>query len=86
MRKYRLKNLTLVLMVTAAAASGGCSNMGPQRDTTHEAINQELDSAVKNRVKPATPEAVSQALLPPLAEGQAITVRQADASQQAQRE
>ncbi len=55
--------------------------MGPQRDTTHDAINQELDNAVNNRVKPATPEAVSQALLPPLvvempkAEGRPVETR-----------
>jgi MSHA biogenesis protein MshL len=66
MRKFELKNLNLLLLVIAAAASGGCANTGPQHDTTYDSINQELDNAVKNRVKPATPEAVSQALLPPL--------------------
>jgi MSHA biogenesis protein MshL len=66
MKTHTLNNVCLLLLVMVAAAGGGCSSMGPQRDTTHDAINQELDNAVNNRVKPATPEAVSQALLPPL--------------------
>ena len=66
MKTRTLNNVCLLLLVMVAAAGGGCSSMGPQRDTTHDAINQELDNAVNNRVKPATPEAVNQALLPPL--------------------
>jgi MSHA biogenesis protein MshL len=66
MKTHTLNNGCLLLLVIVVAASGGCANTGPQYDATHNAINQELDNAVKNRVKPATPEAVNQALLPPL--------------------
>lgn len=52
--------IALITMVT------GCADMMPRRSgATHDAINKELDRAVQER-KPATTEAVSRALLPPL--------------------
>jgi MSHA biogenesis protein MshL len=51
-------------MVVAAAA--GCAEQPERRDATYDRISGDLDRAVKDRAKPAAPDAVSQALLPPL--------------------
>ncbi len=55
-----------LLLAIAVIAIGGCADVMPRRDATYERINQELDSAASNRAKPAAPDVVSQALLPPL--------------------
>ena len=55
-----------LLLVIAVVAAGGCAE--PQRrDATYDRINRELDRSTQNRSKEAAPDAVSQALLPPLA-------------------
>jgi MSHA biogenesis protein MshL len=43
-----------------------CADAPLRRDATYDHITKELDSAVQNRAKAAAPDAVSQALLPPL--------------------
>ena len=48
------------------AAIAGCADQPARRDQTHDRITAELDRALKDRAKPAAPDAVSQALLPPL--------------------
>jgi MSHA biogenesis protein MshL len=60
-----MKRRILILAVIVAAASG-CAEPPWRRDATYDRIGAELDKAVKERVKPAAPDAVSQALLPPL--------------------
>jgi MSHA biogenesis protein MshL len=54
----------MLAMVVAAAA--GCAEQPERRDATYDRISGDLDRAVKDRAKPAAPDAVSQALLPPL--------------------
>lgn len=55
-----MKKLVLILLLLAA----GCQTLpGP---TTSEQINDEMARAVRESAKPATPDKVSQALLPPL--------------------
>ena len=54
----------MLAMVVAAAA--GCAEQSERRDATYDRISGDLDRAVKDRAKPAAPDAVSQALLPPL--------------------
>ena len=55
-----------VLMLATAVAMAGCSGQLDQRSAASERIGAELDKAVKDRGKPAAPDVVSQALLPPL--------------------
>ncbi len=55
-----------ILMAVAAITLGACADVPQRHDATLERINRELDGAAQNRVKPATSDAVSQALLPPL--------------------
>ncbi len=55
-----------LLLAMAVAAAAGCSEQWSRRDPTYDRIGAEMDAAVENRAKPAAPEAVSQALLPPL--------------------
>lgn len=55
---YRLIAVCLILAVA------GCAEPPRRRDATMDQINRELDRAVENRVAPAAPEAVSQALIP----------------------
>ncbi|MDP2239021.1 MAG: pilus (MSHA type) biogenesis protein MshL [Burkholderiales bacterium] len=55
-----------ILMAVAAMTIGACADVPQRHDSTFESINQELDGAAQNRAKPATSDAVSQALLPPL--------------------
>ena len=57
----------IFLAAALAAAVAGCAEP-PMRgyDPTRERIAAELDKAAGQRAKPAAPEAVSQALLPPL--------------------
>jgi len=57
------------ILITAAivAVGAGCAEPPAwHRDPTYARINAELDRAAKERVQPAAPDAVSQALLPPL--------------------
>lgn len=55
------------LMIAAIiAAVAGCAEPPARRDATHERIAAELDKAARERAQPAAPDAVSQALLPPL--------------------
>ena len=55
-----------LMMAFALAAAAGCADQPPQRDDTRDRISAEMDKAVKERAKAATPNAVGQALLPPL--------------------
>lgn len=55
----------LSLGVLALAGLSGCAIPGG-RNTTADAISHEMDAAVQESVKPSKPEAVSNALLPPL--------------------
>lgn len=55
-----------ILMAIAALTISACADVPQRHDSTMERINQELDGAASNRAKPATSDAVSQALLPPL--------------------
>ncbi len=55
-----------ILILLVAITVGACAIPAARHDTTLDAINAELDDAAKNRTKPATSDAVSQALLPPL--------------------
>ncbi|MCW5603021.1 MAG: secretin N-terminal domain-containing protein [Burkholderiales bacterium] len=54
-----------LIIATIVIALAGCADVPQRRDTAYDRITQELDAA-QTRVKPATPEAVSQAMLPPL--------------------
>lgn len=57
-----MKNWALTLLLIAA----GCSTMPEKRPTTYEQINEEMTRATQVTAKPAAPDAVSAALLPPL--------------------
>ncbi len=52
----------ILMLAIAVATAAGCA----VRDATYGRIGSEMDEAVAKRAKPAAPEAVSQALLPPL--------------------
>lgn len=54
------------ILVIAIGVAAGCADYPTRRDATYDRISAELDAAVKSRAQPATPDAVSQALLPPL--------------------
>jgi MSHA biogenesis protein MshL len=55
-----------VLWMIVAASAAGCALEPVRRDGTRERIEAELERAVAERARPATPEDVSRALLPPL--------------------
>ena len=55
-----------LLLVAFVAAAYGCAESPTRRDAAHERISVELDKAARDRAKPAAPDTVSQALLPPL--------------------
>jgi len=57
-----MKKLVLILLLLAA----GCQTPLGKRPTTLEQINDEMARAVRESAKPAAPDAVNQALLPPL--------------------
>lgn len=57
-----MKKLGLILMLFAA----GCQTPPEKRPTTLDQINEEMAQAALASAKPAAPDAVSQALLPPL--------------------
>ena len=59
----KMRSWMFVVFVVAAA---GCAEQPTRRDATHERIGMELDKAARDRVRPAAPDTVSQALLPPL--------------------
>ena len=59
-------NPRLLLLAAIVAAGAGCADSPWKRDATYDRIGAELDRAATERVKPAAPDAVSQALLPPL--------------------
>jgi len=54
------------MMIAVALTAAGCAEQPQHRDGTYDRISTEMDKAVKERAKAATPNAVSQALLPPL--------------------
>ncbi|MBI1965840.1 MAG: pilus (MSHA type) biogenesis protein MshL [Betaproteobacteria bacterium] len=54
------------LLTITIAVAAGCADQPARRDATHDRITAELDRAVKERAKAAAPDAVSEALLPPL--------------------
>ena len=55
-----------LMLVAFVAAAAGCVEQPARRDATHERITSELDKAARERARPAAPDSVSQALLPPL--------------------
>ncbi|MEW6314265.1 MAG: pilus (MSHA type) biogenesis protein MshL [Pseudomonadota bacterium] len=55
-----------ILLGMLVVAMSGCAASGAKRNATAEQIAGELDRAAQERVVPAQPDAVSQALLPPL--------------------
>jgi MSHA biogenesis protein MshL len=55
----------VLILAIAVAAAVGCADQG-RRDATYDRISGEMDRAATERAKPAAPDAVSQALLPPL--------------------
>lgn len=56
---------SLLLTGLSLAMLAGCSTP-TWRDTTKTTIDKEIDRAARERVKPATPDAVTEALIPPL--------------------
>jgi MSHA biogenesis protein MshL len=58
--------LRMLIVAAMAAALAACAGPPWTRDTTYDRISAELDKATKDRVKPAAPDAVTQALMPPL--------------------
>ena len=56
----------ILIFAVAVATAAGCAEPPARRDATLDRITAELDKAVKERARPAAPDAVSQALLPPL--------------------
>jgi MSHA biogenesis protein MshL len=56
----------MLLLAVIAAAAAGCTELPWPRDATYDRVGAEMDKALKQRAKPAAPDAVSQALLPPL--------------------
>ncbi len=57
-----MKKLSVILLLIAA----GCQTPPEKRPTTLDQINEEMAQAVRASAKPATSDAVNQALLPPL--------------------
>lgn len=57
------RSATLLLIV---AATAGCADPAIRGDEAYGRISTELDKAVTQRARPAAPDTVSQALLPPL--------------------
>ena len=55
-----------VLLMMAVLLLSACATGGGAKNTAAVKINQEMDAAVASH-EPAKPEAVDQALLPPLA-------------------
>ncbi len=58
--------LRILILATIVAVVAGCADQPARRDATHDRISTELDKAVRERTRPAAPDAVSLALLPPL--------------------
>jgi MSHA biogenesis protein MshL len=56
----------VLIVAIAIGAVAGCAGSWERRDQVHDSIGGEMDRAMIGRAKPAAPEAVSQALLPPL--------------------
>ena len=73
--------IRILIGAVAVAALAGCAGEAMRSANTRDNINLELDKAARERAKPAAPDAVSQALLPPLvvelprAEGQLLDQR-----------
>jgi MSHA biogenesis protein MshL len=57
---------SLSLLIAAALAVSGCSTMSERKPTTLDQINAELGEGAQQKVKPAAPRAVADALMPPL--------------------
>ncbi|MGH8753619.1 MAG: STN domain-containing protein, partial [Burkholderiales bacterium] len=58
-----MKRLYIIVLVLGLF---GCASQQAKFNTTAKEINAELDKAAEGRVVPSQPEAVSQALLPPI--------------------
>jgi len=56
----------LLLCAITLAATAGCAEQWSREDPTFDRIGGVMDDAVSKRAKPAAPDAVSRALLPPL--------------------
>ena len=54
------------MIAAMMAMAAGCAEPPLRGNPTRDSISAELDKAARERAKPAAPEAVSQALLPPL--------------------
>lgn len=59
-------SMRLWVIAVIVAAMTGCTEPPMKGDPTRDSISAELDKAAKERAKPATPDTVNQALLPPL--------------------
>ncbi|MFN7085128.1 MAG: pilus (MSHA type) biogenesis protein MshL [Burkholderiales bacterium] len=66
MKERTMRGMRHVMAAVVVLVIGGCASPDRARDVTYDSITRELDKAVKNRVKPATPDVVTEALLPPL--------------------
>jgi MSHA biogenesis protein MshL len=60
------KNMNRRALMIAVALAAGCADQPSHRDGTYDRISGEMDKAVNERAKVATPNGVGQALLPPL--------------------
>jgi len=59
-----MKNIALTIIATLLLA--GCGSLNIKKDEVRNQIDSELQQATQAPVRPASPEAVNQALLPPL--------------------
>jgi MSHA biogenesis protein MshL len=58
--------MRILILAIAVAAAAGCAEQWSRDDPTYDRIGREMDDAVAKRAKPTAPDALSQALLPPL--------------------
>jgi len=65
MNMNRRKNMQRWIAVPMIVLAAGCADLPQRPNAAQETIFRELDQAARER-KPVTPEAVSQALMPPL--------------------
>src|SRR5262249_37607959 len=65
-RAGRIMNPRILVAAVVIVAAAGCAGPPWTRDTAYEHISAEPDKAARGRAQPPAPDAVSQALLPPL--------------------
>ena len=66
MREWLVRSGPPGAVFCAVVALAGCADPAHRPNVANEQIQKEMERAVTERAKPASPEAVSQALLPPL--------------------